>query len=152
MTENVDPAAIINFFGHIHKDIKAIDTQIASVDSNAKFGNKSREVEVALGQTLKSLEKINPQPVMHPPQIHTFGDPNHQHVPMAVQSPAAPLQSPAQQKDPAQLEFDLDLKSPKVLDNIYNLLYDIKKILTDIRTTLNKKDSNEQPNANSRKR
>ena len=141
-----DKSAILNFMGQMYGHMKEIDTNIASTGSNAKFGGRSAELEKAFKQvaampTLQMPPVIVPQepqaviqtqPVA-PSPVHTI---QYQDNISTVAAPAA---------DDSQLEFNFKTDTTGILDNIYNVLFDIKKILIEIR------DQKKQPEQKEKK-
>lgn len=137
-----EKAAILNFVGQMYGQMKEIDTNIASAGSGAKFGGRSVELERAFKQIAATpLEAITAPvelPPVEQPQMLTMvpETPITQQKPMAMPSvsiatisehvvPAKPLVSTD------QLEFNFKEDANSILKDIYNVLYDIRKLLND---------------------
>ena len=137
-----EKAAILNFVGQMYGQMKEIDTNIAAVGSNAKFGGRSAELERAFKQiaaapldALVAPAELPPvvQPQMQPMVAET---PIIQQKPMAVPSVSIDTVSESfasiqPQAQTGQLEFTFKEDANSILRDIYNVLYDIRKLLNE---------------------
>jgi len=118
--------AILNFIGQMYGQMKEIDTNIASVGSSAKFGGRSAELEKTFKQLATSpLEAAYVPPTEMSP-VETMPMQMQPQMQPAVQQ--LPLYQPPQTD---QLEFTFKDDANSILKDIYNVLFDIRKLLTE---------------------
>ena len=121
-----DKSAILNFVGQMYGQMKEIDSNIAAAGSGAKFGGRSAEIKKVFEEVAANL--LPPAPVETAPTavqqfIHApmpTAVPAFEHPPVAVQQPQE-----------EQLELKFSSTDKDVLNNIYNVLFDIKKLLSE---------------------
>jgi hypothetical protein len=118
-------AAIVNFFGHTFGQLKEIDKNIDAVGSNVKFGGRSAEVEKALKGFVQQMQNPSAAPVASPAIEHS---PVYtQAMPVMV----APVVQQHNNSAEEQLELKFSASDKDVLNDIYNVLYDIRKLLSE---------------------
>jgi hypothetical protein len=119
-----DKNALINFIGNVYGQMKEIDNHIAAAGSNAKFGNRSIDIQNVLKEVV-AAPAVQPQPF-----IQT--QPVVQQQFIAPQPAVVPVQQSAGEQQ-LELSFKTDEKS--ILNDIYNVLYDIKRLLVEAQKT-----------------
>lgn len=133
-----DKEALLNFIGGVYGQMKEIDNHIAATGSGAKFAGRSAELKNVFEQVAASA--VMQQPAPHyiesaPPGavVETMPQPlaAHKHVTTVQQAPSQPVAD--------QLEFTFKEDASSILKDIYNVLFDIKKLLTSIKSTENEK-------------
>lgn len=137
-----DKNALINFIGSVYGQMKEIDNHIAATGSNAKFGNRSIELQNVLKEVVEA-PTLPPQPQFLPPQPQQLQLPpqqfNIQELPQTLAPIVlAPAQKPAVVEQQLELMFKNDEKS--ILNDIYNVLYDIKKLLIESQNNFKEKN------------
>lgn len=130
-----DKNALINFIGSVYGQMKEIDNHIAATGSNAKFGNRSIELQNVLKEVVDA-PTVHPQPQFLPqqPQILPQQQITIQEMPQSL----APAQKTAATEQQLELVFKNDEKS--ILNDIYNVLYDIKKLLIESQNNFKEKN------------
>lgn len=130
-----DKNALINFIGSVYGQMKEIDNHIAATGSNAKFGNRSIELQNVLKEVVDA-PTVHPQPQILPqqPQILPQQQITIQEMPQSL----APAQKTAATEQQLELVFKNDEKS--ILNDIYNVLYDIKKLLIESQNNFKEKN------------
>lgn len=135
-----EKAAILNFVGQMYGQMKEIDTNIASVGSGAKFGGRSAELEKAFKHIAAAPLEALAAPMELPPieqsQTMVPEAPILQQRPLVAPSVSIVTTSehyapgmPASQT--GQLEFSFKEDANSILKDIYNVLYDIRKLLNE---------------------
>lgn len=120
---NEDKAAITQFFGTMYGQMKEIDNHIAAAGGNAKFAGRSEDIKNAFA-TIVSPSFV-PVPVVDVVEVQP------------EQSVSAPPSIPQTtnfqlaKQDTGQLEFEFKSDEKSILKDIYNVLYDIKRLLSD---------------------
>lgn len=120
---NEDKAAITQFFGTMYGQMKEIDNHIAAAGGNAKFAGRSEDIKNAFA-TIVSPSFV-PVPVVDVKEVQP------------EQSVSAPPSIPQTtnfqlaKQDTGQLEFEFKSDEKSILKDIYNVLYDIKRLLSD---------------------
>ena len=119
-----DKSAILNFVGQMYGQMKEIDSNIAAAGSNAKFGGRSAEIKKVFEEVAVNLQPPAPAPIVAP----ALQQPVFATAPATtfVQAPA-----PVQQPQEEQLELKFSSSDKDVLNSIYNVLFDIKKLLVE---------------------
>jgi hypothetical protein len=122
-----DRSAILNFVGQMYGQMKEIDSNIAAAGSNAKFGGRSAEIKKVFEEVAVNLQPPVPItteiPAVHQPALVTASVPTA--APVIVQPTVA------HQSQEEQLELKFSSTDKDVLNSIYNVLFDIRKILTE---------------------
>lgn len=122
---NEDKAAITQFFGTMYGQMKEIDNHIAAAGGNAKFAGRSEDIKNAF-VTIASPSFV-PVPVVDVVEVQPG-----QLVSAPPSIPQTPISQPAPVKqDTGQLEFEFKSDEKSILKDIYNVLYDIKRLLSD---------------------
>jgi len=124
--------ALMGLLGHTYAQMKEIDTHIAAAGSSAKFAGRSEELRKQF-ETIATTPIIVPNDnleIMHPGPPPVAPAPvltpaPVMYEPVAVSAPAPP------QPTTAQLEFNFTAAEKNILSDIYNVLYDIKKLLIE---------------------
>lgn len=123
-----DRSAILNFVGQMYGQMKEIDSNIAAAGSNAKFGGRSAEIKKVFEEVAVNLQPPAPTTVVpEMMQQSVF-------VPAPMPAPALiPMPQPAaaQELQEEQLELKFSSTDKDVLNSIYNVLFDIKKLLSE---------------------
>jgi len=129
---NSEKVAITNFIGSLYGQMKEIDGHIAAAGSSPKFGGRSNEIKDIL------VKEIAANSAPQPPAPSKLAQPELIPIPQPELIPMPrPEETPTQQNtnlpqaDQNQLEFNF--ANNNILNDIYNLLYDIKKILAQIK-------------------
>lgn len=120
--------ALLNFIGGVYGQMKEIDNHIAATGSGAKFAGRSAELKNVFEQVAASAVVQQPAPLFIQPSLGT-------EVATTSQQPVelkytAPPQIVQQQSSADQLEFTFKEDANSILKDIYNILFDIKKILS----------------------
>jgi len=139
--------ALMGLLGHTYAQMKEIDMHIASAGSNAKFAGRSEDIKrqfeqvatqavvpIAPQQTSIELGEVLPAPRIVAPPAPVVEPQYIMHAPVAVQPVAA---QPAEEK---QLEFNFKAVEKNVLTDIYNVLYDIRKMMLEFKEKEAKKE------------
>lgn len=118
--------------------MKEIDNHIAAAGSNAKFGNRSVELQNVLKEVVDA-PTVHPQPLLShsqllPQQQIIIQDQPQTLAPVTL----APVQKTAINEQQLELIFKNDEKS--ILNDIYNVLYDIKKLLIESQSNFKEKN------------
>lgn len=122
-------AAIINFFGQTFGQMKEIDKNIEAAGSNAKFGGRSAEVEKALRGFVDQIQAPSPTPTAPLPlamPVQTFVD-----VQPVISNQVSVVHEPQPTKQEEQLELKFSTSDKDVLNDIYNVLFDIRKLIAE---------------------
>jgi len=124
-----DRSAILNFVGQMYGQMKEIDSNIAAAGSNAKFGGRSAEIKKVFEEVAVNLQPPAPAPITAP----ALQQPVFTPAPTFVQAPSPTfVQAPvAAQPQEEQLELKFSSTDKDVLNSIYNVLFDIKKLLSE---------------------
>jgi hypothetical protein len=128
-----DKNALINFIGNVYGQMKEIDNHIAATGSNAKFGNRSIELQNVLKEVVDA-PTVHPQPQFLSQQQITVQEIPQPLAPIVL----APVQKTAATEQQMELMFKNDEKS--ILNDIYNVLYDIKKLLIESQNNFKEKN------------
>lgn len=124
-----DKAALINFIGNVYGQMKEIDNHIAAAGSNAKFGNRSADIQNVLKEVVAA--PTMPQPPKQHAALHMQPAPQAS----AEYTPMHPVKvhdlAPAQNQNAQQLELPFSSSEKSILSDIYNVLYDIKKLMIE---------------------
>lgn len=125
--------ALLNFIGGVYGQMKEIDNHIAATGSGAKFGGRSAELKNVFEQVATSSVVQQPAPnfIQPTPGMQVITTPQQPSeikyvAPPVVQQQQQPI---VQQTSVDQLEFSFKEDANSVLKDIYNILFDIKKIL-----------------------
>ena len=129
-----DKNALINFIGSVYGQMKEIDNHIAAAGSNAKFGNRSVEIQNVLKEVV-AAPTLQPQPQFLPQQQFNMQVQPEPPAPIVVMPAVIEQQSSNEQQ--LELMFKNDEKS--ILNDIYNVLYDIKKLLIEAQNNAKEK-------------
>jgi hypothetical protein len=135
-----DKNALINFIGSVYGQMKEIDNHIAATGSNAKFGNRSIELQNVLKEVVEA-PAVPPQPQLLPQQSQPL--PQQQITVQEIPQPLAPVALAPVQKtaiDQQQLELIFKNDEKSILNDIYNVLYDIKKLLIESQNNFKEKN------------
>lgn len=133
-----DKNALINFIGSVYGQMKEIDNHIAAAGSNAKFGNRSADIQNVLKEVV-AAPTLQPQPQLLPQQqinVQVQPEPPAPIVFMPAQKPAV-IEQQSSNEQQLELMFKNDEKS--ILNDIYNVLYDIKKLLVESQNNVKEK-------------
>lgn len=129
--------ALLNFIGGVYGQMKEIDNHIAATGSGAKFAGRSAELKNVFEQVAASAVVQQPAPQFIQPSLGA-------EVLTTSQQPVelkytAPQQIVQQQSSADQLEFIFKEDANSILKDIYNILFDIKKILSSHQNNQNEK-------------
>ncbi len=108
--------------------MKEIDNHIAAAGSNAKFGNRSIEIQNVLKEVVAAP---TPQPQPRPLPQQQMPVEVKPEAPMFLMPVQKPLVIEQQQSNEQQLELMFKNDEKSILNDIYNVLYDIKKLLIE---------------------
>lgn len=116
--------ALLNFIGGVYGQMKEIDNHIAATGSGAKFAGRSAELKNVFEQVAASSVVQQPAPSYVPAAPPTSQPLPQQHSELmhVVPPQFTPLKAD-------QLEFSFKEDANSILRDIYNILFDIKKIL-----------------------
>lgn len=120
---NEDKAAITQFFGTMYGQMKEIDNHIAAAGGNAKFAGRSEDIKNAF--VAIASPSFVPVPVVDVVEVQP-----EKSVPAPPSIPQTTNFQLAKQ-DTGQLEFEFKSDEKSILKDIYNVLYDIKRLLSD---------------------
>lgn len=124
--------ALLNFIGGVYGQMKEIDNHIAATGSGAKFANRSAELKNVFEQVAASTVVQQPAPpfIQSNTGVSVIAAPQ-QIAEIRYDVPAQPAQQPppASEQQTNQLEFSFKEDANSILKDIYNVLFDIKKIL-----------------------
>lgn len=131
MTSEKD--TILSFIGNMYGQVKEIDNHIAAAGSNAKFGGRSVELQNKFEEMVKSpaigFEQPSP-PLIQQPAVNLIESAGGEAIPQQFREPAA-QQVVQNRPDPFQMELPLMDTQKNVLTDIYNVLFDMKKMLAE---------------------
>ena len=137
-----DKAALLNFIGGVYGQMKEIDNHIAATGSGAKFAGRSAELKNVFEQVAASTVVQQPAPEPMLPAISTQTIPLQrvETIPLQrVETIVDPSQDLQRRED--QLEFSFKEDSNSLLKDIYNVLFDIKKLISSFQSNQNEKST-----------
>ena len=133
MTE--EQAALATFFGTIYGQTKEIEGHVMAAGGDSKLAPNTDGLKNLFKQTLAGA----PTPVVHAPD-QPVQVPDQGLLPLVASNPI----SRPQQADTLQLELPLKSDGNTVLNSIFNVLFDIKKILLSM-SELQKQQQKQEP-------
>ena len=106
----------------MYGQMKEIDSNIAAAGSGAKFGGRSAEIKKVFEGVAANLLPSAPAEIAPPAvqQLMPTPVPTFEPLPVVIQQPQE-----------EQLELKFSSTDKDVLNNIYNVLFDIKKLLSE---------------------
>lgn len=137
----------MGLLGHTYAQMKEIDTHIAAAGSSAKFAGRSEDIKRQFEQiatqpmvpVVSTSIELGAQPMLPtPPPVQQFEQPAPATFVMQHVAIPAPAPAPA---DEMQLEFNFKAAEKNILQDIYNVLYDIKKMMQESREKEAKKET-----------
>lgn len=130
--------ALLNFIGGVYGQMKEIDNHIAATGSGAKFGGRSAELKSVFEQVATSSVMQQPAPnfIQPAPGMQVVTTPQQ---PSEIKYIAPQQQPIVQQTSVDQLEFSFKEDANSILKDIYNILFDIKKILISYQNNQNER-------------
>lgn len=137
----MDPekAALLNFVGAVFGQSKELDQHIAAA-GGAQFGERSGAIQ-DLFKTIATSAPVGAAMVPSPSPAHINPEPEPKQIESApVQH--VPIVHESEPKD-VQLEFNFSQSQKDKLDDIFNILYDIRKLLKDYISSQAEKEDKE---------
>lgn len=137
--------ALLNFIGGVYGQMKEIDNHIAATGSGAKFAGRSAELKNVFEQVAASAVVQQPAPAFIQPALTMDASPVPQQI-SEIRYVAPPQQSQPAPEQSNQLEFSFKEDANSILKDIYNVLFDIKKLLTSLQNNqANSSNQNDKP-------